>query len=61
MLEAVWGSATEAGVVPGAMLDVVTRGDHRGCAAVAVNRTGARHPEGVGHVRLGESTPFHRT
>ena len=61
MLEAGRASATEAGVVPGAILEVVTRGSHRGGAAVAVNRTGSRHPEGVGHVRLGESTPFRRT
>ena len=47
--------------VPGAMLEVGTRGSHRGGAAVAVNRTGSRRPEGVGHVRLGESTPVHRT
>ena len=55
------GNPTVTGVVPGAMLEVVTGGSHRGGAAVAVNRTGSRHPEGVGHVRLGESTPFHRT
>ena len=54
-------TASTAGAVPGAILDVVTRGSHRGAAAVAVNRTGSRHPEGVGHVRLGESTPVHRT
>ena len=61
VLEAVRASATEAGVVPGAILEVVTGGSHRGGAAVAVNRTGSRCPEGVGHVRLGESTPAHRT
>ena len=53
--------ASTAGAVPGAILDVVTRGSHRGAAAVAVNRTGSRRPQGVGHVRLGESTPVHRT
>ena len=52
---------TVTDAVPGAMLEVGTRGSHRGGAAVAVNRTGSRHPEGVGHVRLGESTPVHRT
>ena len=61
VLEAVRASATEAGVVPGAMIEVVTGGGHRGGAAVAVNRTGSQRPQGVGHVRLGESTPFHRT
>ena len=55
------GNPSVTGAVPGAILDVVTRGSHRGAAAVAVNRTGSRRPEGVGHVRLGESAPFHRT
>ena len=55
------GNPTVTGAVPGPMLKVVTRGSHRGGAAVAVNRTGSRHPQGVGHVRLGESTPVHRT
>ena len=55
------GNPTVTDAVPGAMLEVGTRGSHRGGAAVAVNRTGSRHPEGVGHVRLGESTPVHRT
>ena len=55
------GARRKTGAVPGAILDVVTRGSHRGGAALAVNRTGSRRPEGVGHVRLGESAPFHRT
>ena len=55
------GNPTVTDAVPGAMLEVGTRGSHRGGAAVAVNRTGSRRPEGVGHVRLGESTPVHRT